>query len=58
LKPDHPERLFRCLDEMTKVCPRGCKKRSPLGGDDRPLNDDHRPTREQIAQWLSDESDA
>ena len=57
LMPDHLERLFRCLDEMTKVCPRGCEKRLPLAAMIVHLNDDHRLTREQIAQWLSDESD-
>jgi hypothetical protein len=33
LIPDHLERLFRCLDEVTKRCPQGCSKRLPL--DDR-----------------------
>jgi hypothetical protein len=30
LIPDHLERLFRCLDEMTKKCPQGCSKRLPI----------------------------
>lgn len=54
--PDHLERLFRCLDEVTKACPRGCAKRLPLAAMIVHLNDDHRLTREQIAEWLTLES--
>jgi hypothetical protein len=56
LIPDHLERLFRCLDEMTKQCPRGCSKRLPLASMIVHLNDDHRMTREEIAEWLTQES--
>lgn len=58
LIPDHLERLFRCLDEMTKRCPdnHGCTKRLPLASMIVHLNDDHRWTREQIAEWLTRES--
>ena len=35
LIPDHLERLFRCLDEVTKRCPQGCGKRLPLASHDR-----------------------
>lgn len=56
LIPDHLERLFRCLDEMTKKCPQGCNKRLPLASMIVHLNDDHRMTREQIAEWLTRES--
>jgi hypothetical protein len=56
LIPDHLERLFRCLDEMTKKCPQGCAKRLPLASMIVHLNDDHRMTREQIAEWLTQES--
>jgi hypothetical protein len=56
LIPDHLERLFRCLDEVTKRCPKGCAKRLPLASMIVHLNDDHRLTREQIAEWLSIES--
>jgi hypothetical protein len=56
LIPDHLERLFRCLDEVTKQCPEGCGKRLPLAAMIVHLNDDHRLTREQIATWLFDES--
>jgi len=57
LIPDHLERLFRCLDEMTKRCPHeNCNKRLPLAPMIVHLNDDHRWTREQIADWLSQES--
>ena len=56
LIPDHLERLFRCLDEVTKPCPQGCKKRLPLASMIVHLNDDHRMTREQIAEWLTQES--
>jgi len=56
LIPDHLERLFRCLDEMTKKCPRGCSKRLPLASMIVHLNDDHLMSREQIAEWLTEES--
>jgi hypothetical protein len=57
LIPDHLERLFRCLDEVTKRCPQdGCKKRLPLAPMLVHLNDDHVWTREQIADWLTAES--
>jgi hypothetical protein len=56
LIPDHLERLFRCLDEVTKRCPQGCGKRLPLASMIVHLNDDHRLTREQIAEWLTQES--
>src|SRR3954466_1155323 len=57
LIPDHLERLFRCLDEVTKRCPHeGCKKRLPLAPMLVHLNDDHVWTREQIADWLTAES--
>jgi hypothetical protein len=56
LIPDHLERLFRCLDEVTKPCPQGCHKRLPLASMIVHLNDDHRMTREQIAEWLIQES--
>jgi hypothetical protein len=58
LVPDHLERLFRCLDEMSKGCPdqHGCTKRLPLAAMIVHLNDDHRWSREQIAEWLTQES--
>src|SRR5688572_28528157 len=56
LVPDHLERLFRCLDEVVKKCPQGCKKRLPLAPMIVHLNDDHRMTREQIAEWLTQEA--
>lgn len=57
LVPDHLERLFRCLDEVTKRCPHEkCAKRLPLAPLIVHLNDDHRWTREQIADWLTQES--
>ena len=58
LIPDHLERLFRCLDEMTKQCPQGCAKRLPLASMIVHLNDDHLMSREQIAEWLTQESNA
>jgi len=54
--PNHLERLFRCLDEVTKRCPRGCAKRLPLAALIVHLNDDHRLSREEIAEWLAQES--
>ena len=35
LIPDHLERLFRCLDEVTKRCPAGLLKAAAAGLDDR-----------------------
>jgi hypothetical protein len=58
LIPDHLERLFRCLDEVMKTCPGGCGKRLPLAPMIVHLNDDHRLTREQIAEWLAQEATA
>ena len=57
LVPQHLERLFRCLEDITKPCPEGCKKRLPLGAMIVHLNDDHHWTREQVAEWLTRESD-
>jgi hypothetical protein len=57
LIPDHLERLFRCLDEVTKRCPHeGCNKRLPLAPMLVHINDDHHWTRERIADWLTQES--
>ncbi len=56
LVPDHLERLFRCLDEMTKKCPQCCSKRLPLASMIVHLNDDHLMSRELIAEWLIQES--
>jgi hypothetical protein len=58
LIPDHLERLFRSLDEVSKKCPRGCGKRLPLAAMIVHLNDDHRLSREQIAERLTQESNA
>jgi hypothetical protein len=41
---------------MTKKCPQGCSKRLPLASMIVHLNDDHRLSREQIAEWLIQES--
>jgi hypothetical protein len=54
----HPTRdldwFFDCLDTV-KPCPgEGCKKRIYLAALLVHLNDDHRWTREQIAEWLAD----
>ena len=58
--PRNLERLFHCLEDVVKQCPRrpeageaGCRKRLPLGAMIVHLNDDHGWTREQIAEWLS-----
>lgn len=40
----------------SKRCPQGCGKRLPLASMLVHLNDDHRLTREQIAEWLTRES--
>ncbi len=56
LVPDHLERLFRCLDQVMKVCPNGCGKRLPLAPMLVHMNEDNRLSREQIAEWLTHES--
>lgn len=47
----HLERLFDCLDTL-RSCPAGCRKTVNLAAMIVHLNDDHRWTREQIADWL------
>lgn len=57
--PKHPGKstrdldwFFDCLDTV-KACPaEGCKKRLFLAAIIVHLNDDHRWSREQIAEWL------
>jgi hypothetical protein len=56
-RPNHLERLFRCLDDLSKRCPGGCRKQLPLAAMIVHLNDDHQWTREQIAEWLTAESE-
>ena len=57
LIPDHLELLFRCLDEVTKLCPHeGCTKRLALAPMLVHLTDDLVWTREHIADWLTAES--
>jgi len=56
----HPPRdldwFFDCLDRV-KPCPAdGCKKRISLASILVHLNDDHRWSREQIAEWLDREN--
>jgi hypothetical protein len=51
-RPRRLDWLFDCLDNITRRCPVGCKKRLPLGSMIVHLNDDHTWTREQIAEWL------
>src|SRR4029453_10601722 len=54
--PGHPAGVFRGPEEMAKKCPQGCSKRLPLASMIVHLNDDHRMSREQIAEWLIQES--
>lgn len=56
----HPTRdldwFFECLDRV-KACPHeGCRKKLFLAALLVHLNDDHRWSREQIADWLSAEA--
>jgi hypothetical protein len=53
IRPRHLERLFDCLEYTLRSCPEGCHKRLSLGAMILHLNDDHRWTREAIAQWVS-----
>ena len=57
VRPNHLERLFRCLDDLAKRCPEGCRKRLPLASMIVHLNDDHQWTRERVAEWLTAESE-
>ena len=53
------EWFFDCLDSTLAYCPvEGCKKHLVLSSMIVHLNDDHRLTREQIAEWLTLESNA
>lgn len=52
LRPKHMERLFDCLEYSIRRCPAGCRKSVPLAALIVHLNDDHRWTREHIAEWL------
>jgi hypothetical protein len=45
-------RFYECLDFVIRRCPEGCRKRVPLGALIVHLNDDHRWSRERIADWL------
>jgi hypothetical protein len=50
--PRRLDRFFHCLENVSRRCPAGCKKQIPIGAMIVHLNDDHRWTREQIADWL------
>jgi hypothetical protein len=52
--PRRLDRFFHCLENVSRRCPAGCRKQIPIGAMIVHLNDDHRWTREQIAQWLED----
>ncbi len=47
------ERLFDCLEYISRPCPVGCRKTLPLASMIVHLNDDHLWTREAIADWLT-----
>ena len=49
----HLERLFDCLETL-RSCPAGCRKTVNLASMIVHLNDDHRWTREQVVDWLSE----
>jgi hypothetical protein len=48
-------RLFDILENVSRVCPEGCRKRIPLAPMIVHLNDDHQWSRERIAQWVRHE---
>jgi hypothetical protein len=50
--PTRMDRFFHCLENVSKRCPAGCRKQVPIAALIVHLNDDHRWTREQIADWL------
>ena len=50
--PTRMDRFFHCLENVSKRCPAGCRKKVPIAALIVHLNDDHRWTREQIADWL------
>lgn len=51
--PRHIEEIFPCLDDLFVKCPAGCGERTSLGELLVHLNDDHRWTREAIADWVA-----
>jgi hypothetical protein len=53
-RPKRLDRFFHCLENTSKRCPAGCKKHIQTAAMIVHLNDDHRWTREQIAEWLSE----
>jgi hypothetical protein len=57
IRPKHLERLFDCLEGTLRSCPEGCRKRLALGAMILHLNDDHRWSRERIAQWVAPPAD-
>jgi hypothetical protein len=56
--PHRLDRFFHCLENVSKRCPAGCRKRIPIGAMIVHLNDDHAWSREQIAAWLDGNSSA
>jgi hypothetical protein len=51
-RPKRLDRFFHCLENVSRRCPAGCRKRVPMAAMIVHLNDDHRWTREQIAAWI------
>ncbi len=52
IRPKGLYKFFDCLDNAVEPCPEGCRKRLLLDSLIVHLNDDHRWSRERIAQWL------
>jgi hypothetical protein len=46
-------RYYECLDFVIRRCPDDCHKQLPLGALIVHLNDDHRWSRERIADWVA-----
>ena len=53
IRPRGIYKFFACLDNSIRRCPAGCRKLLLLDSLIVHLNDDHRWSRERIAQWLA-----
>jgi len=51
IRPNGPHRFFRCQDDSVRRCPADCQKRLLLDSVPIHLNDNHRWSRERIAEW-------
>jgi len=53
IRPKSIYKFFACLDNAVHRCPAGCRKQLLLDSLLIHLNDDHRWSRERIAEWVA-----